>query len=88
MMSHFNATLKATVLKTQEKIADINKALSYFADVGIDEGGGLCDRAAEVDRRWAMTLVMYIAQIEFVAVIWSLIVVNIPSVKSKFIGAS
>jgi hypothetical protein len=88
MITDFNASLKATVLKTQEKIADINEALSYFADMGIDEGGGLRERAAEVERSWLMRLVVYIAQIEFVVVLLFFVVVNIPLVKAKLIGAN
>jgi hypothetical protein len=87
IMQTFNASVKDTVLRTAEKIGDIDYALKYFADVGIDEGGGVSRTADEVNKANVIRVIMWVVWVEFAGVICFFVIANLPMVKDRLFGA-
>jgi hypothetical protein len=86
VMEAFNSSLKHTVLKTTGKIEDLGDLLSEVGEKGIDEDRAM-DRLVEgVNQSRIIQLILYAAEIEFIAVILFFLLVNIPPLKRRLLG--
>jgi hypothetical protein len=86
VMEAFNSSLRTTVLKTTGKIGDLGEFLAEVAGKGIDEGDALARIADDVNKSNVIRLILYVAEIEFLAIVVFFVLVNIPSVRRRLLS--
>jgi hypothetical protein len=86
VMEAFNSSFRTTVVKTTRKIEDLGDLLSEIGEKGIDEGDALERIADDVNKSNVIRLILYIAEIEFLAVVVFFVLVSIPSVRRRLLS--